>query len=79
MKPAQEKAELRNRDWVLMTLFKCPDPDIPEADWSFQFHEQIHSLYALATLNWVMSLVSKRILMETWFWFSRNLVLRSGR
>lgn len=60
IQPTQEREELRNRDWVLMTL-------------------QIHSLYALATLKWVVSLVSKRILMETWFWFSRNLVLRSGR
>lgn len=35
VKAKQEKAELRNRDWVLMTLLKCLDPDMPEINGPF--------------------------------------------
>ena len=73
------KANIGHTDWVLMTLLKWLDPDMPEASWSYQPHRQMYSLYALAILNWVVSLASDKILLETWFWFSRNLVVRSGR
>lgn len=62
-----------------MTLLKCLDPDMAWSQIILSIAIQTYSLYTLAILNWVVSLASDGILLETWFWFSRNLVVRSGR